>query len=517
MMNQINMPIKNIIKIKLLFILLFSVTTVFPNNELENKKKSVDSIEIEIDQLEEDLKQQIEQQKKSEGKIDNLKLEIRKEKKERIKKGQKKERAQSNLVRSNYILDSLKKELKNTEIDKTKTDVFIKTIKDSLSAINQIVKFNQNELDKTKINIQRAIVEHTIIEQPTEVEFLIESNTWYDFIVKTTIYDMLLTEQKKDFNKLLNQKNKIDLKLVELNQRESDYNKNIETLQSLGNILNNRINIQKQNIKELQTTYTEIVEDYNVQQAIVTNLSDSLEMITEDKQKLIKEKQKIEYEIKVRQESRDKIKKEIEKLIKVKKEFTGKSIKDLKGQLPWPTNGSIITNFGKNINPETNIIINSDGIDIKPQMNKQEEIQYLAKQINPKSPNRNLVKRFQKLTMGLNQNDKGYGVFGPKTTAMWKKYNKLEQIISEQPIFSIHDGIIENVNFINPIIGVVVIIRHDNNYFSVYSGNIDIFVMEGASVNVGDKIGSINKEHILSFQLWHNNTPINPKQWISKK
>ena len=55
------MPIKNIIKIKLLFILSFLVTTLFPNNELENKKKSVESIETEIHQLEEDLNQQIEQ------------------------------------------------------------------------------------------------------------------------------------------------------------------------------------------------------------------------------------------------------------------------------------------------------------------------------------------------------------------------------------------------------------------------------------------------------------------------
>ena len=160
---------------------------------MENKK-SIELREIPpfkllsqeaFNQLEKDLKKQVEQQQKTEGKIDNLKLEIRKERKEKIKKGQKKERAQSNLVRSNYILDSLKKELKNTETDKAKTDVFIKAIKDSLSSINQIVEFNQKELDKTKINIQRAIVEHTIIEQPTEVEFLIESNTWYDFIVKT--------------------------------------------------------------------------------------------------------------------------------------------------------------------------------------------------------------------------------------------------------------------------------------------------------------------------------------------
>ena len=517
MMNQTNMSIKNIIKIKLLSILVLLVSTAFPNNELENKKKSVESIEVEIDQLEQDLKQKIEKEKKSEGKIDNLKSEIRKEKKEKIKKGQKKERTQNKLERSNYILDSLKKELKNTELDKNKTSIFVETIQDSILSINQIIEFNKEELDKTKLKIQKAILEYVTTEQPTEIEFLIESNSWYDFIVQTTIYDMLLAEQKNNFNKLLIQQNKIDLKLNQLNQQEISYNQNIETLKSLLNSLNNRISIQKQNIRELQTTYNEIVEEYNVQQAIVINLNDSLQIITADKQNLIKQKKKIEHEIKVRKESRNKIKKEIEKLIKIKKEFKGKSIKTLKGQLPWPTDGFIVTNFGKNVNPETNIIINSDGIDIQPQMSKEEEIQYLTKQINPKNPNINLVKRFQKLTMDLSENDRGYGVFGPKTTAMWKKYNNLEQTISEQAIFAIHDGIIENVNFINPIIGVVVIIRHDNNYFSVYSGNIDIFVMEGSSVSVGDKIGSINKDNILSFQLWENSAPINPKQWFIKK
>ena len=32
---------------------------------------------------------------------------------------------------------------------------------------------------------------------------------------------------------------------------------------------------------------------------------------------------------------------------------------------------------------------------------------------------------------------------------------------SEQPIFSIYDGLVESINFINPIVGVVIIIRHD--------------------------------------------------------
>ena len=177
----------------------------------------------------------------------------------------------------------------------------------------------------------------------------------------------------------------------------------------------------------------------------------------------------------------------------------------------------MITKFGKNINPETNVTINYDVIEIQPRMNEQEQIQYLVKQINPKNPNKKIVQKFQTLTMNLKQGDRGYGVFGPKTTAMWKQYNKMNWKISEQAIFAVHDGIIESVSFINPIVGVVVIIRHDNNYFSVYIGNIEILVLEGTFVNGGDKIGNINKQNILSFQLWDNKTPINPERWFIKK
>ena len=67
------------------------------------------------------------------------------------------------------------------------------------------------------------------------------------------------------------------------------------------------------------------------------------------------------------------------------------------------------------------------------------------------------------------------------------------------------------------MVGIVVIIRHDNNYFSVYSGNIDVYVMEGARIKGRDKIGSIKKHNLLSFQLWNNNTPINPREWFIKK
>ena len=150
-------------------------------------------------------------------------------------------------------------------------------------------------------------------------------------------------------------------------------------------------------------------------------------------------------------------------------------------------------------------------------MTDEEIIISLAKQINPNNPNKSIVKKFQSKTMNLKNGDRGFGVFGPQTTKMWKKYNKMIITSEFESIYAIHDGIIENINFINPIVGVVIIIRHDDDYFSVYNGNIEVSVMKGNIVKPGQKIGSINKQNILSFQLWNNNTPINPEKWLIKK
>ena len=71
--------------------------------------------------------------------------------------------------------------------------------------------------------------------------------------------------------------------------------------------------------------------------------------------------------------------------------------------------------------------------------------------------------------------------------------------------------------FVNPIVGVVIIINHGEEYFSVYNGNIEISRMENDFVKSGMQIGTIKKPNILSFQMWENKKPINPEKWLKKK
>ena len=61
------------------------------------------------------------------------------------------------------------------------------------------------------------------------------------------------------------------------------------------------------------------------------------------------------------------------------------------------------------------------------------------------------------------------------------------------------------------------IIRDNLSQSAIYNGNIEVSVMKGAQVKPGQEIGSIKKQNILSFQLWKNNTPINPEKWLIKK
>ena len=549
MMNQIKMYIKIFIKIKfLIFIILYSSITLAEstsNHSIEKKKKSFESIDLEIKNLETDLENQIKNQKDSKNKIIKLKSEIENKKLGQIHKKRKKESKEEYLIKSNEILDSLinnlndnKEKQKRIEIivenineEKQSIELKIQNIDNNIIQINQKMDFTLDSLYRINAKIKNILLETLDFEIPTEIEFLIESNSWDNFVLQNTLYELLIDNEKQNLNNLLDAKNIINIQYAEdslmknnliinnkdLNEEKLFYENKLNDFNNYKISINELIIEKEKFIIIIKREYDEIANQLNEQNKEIKELTDSLNHIERIKDNANENQKKIKNEIIIKKEARKLISIEIEKLIQTNKRFDGKKIYELKGNLPWPTEGEIITNFGKNRNPETGVTINYDLIEIKPIMNKDEEIQYLVKQINPNNPNKKLVRKFQNLTMNMKKGDRGYGNFGPKTTAMWKKYNNISFAISEQPIFSIHDGIIESVSFINPMVGIVVIIRHDNNYFSVYSGNIDVYVMEGAHIKGRAKIGAIKRHNLLSFQLWNNNTPIDPREWFIKK
>ena len=59
----------------------------------------------------------------------------------------------------------------------------------------------------------------------------------------------------------------------------------------------------------------------------------------------------------------------------------------------------------------------------------------IALLIDPSNPDSNKVKIFQKTYMGMLDGDRGYGTFGPKTTAKWKEvvYNNYGSVSFKEP------------------------------------------------------------------------------------
>ena len=548
MMNIIVLSIKNIIKTNFaLSTIMLSVLFCqeYSNDSIDKKQKSLNEIDSEIISLENKLKSEINNAAESEQKIQFINDNIKKERVNISEKRYEKEQKQKLLDNATLILDSLDLDLRNIKDSKSdvekiinklnisnkEIDYKIKVINDSIKIVNQKISNTSNDLDIVKQKTKRIVIETLAIKSPSEIEFMLESENWDMFIINSNLYESLIESQKNSFDELIKKYENISKQLIQdslmkqdlyldknnLIGKLNDYKKQLKNFNTYKSKLDILIDEKKEFANLLKKEFEQIGLDLNDSKDKILSLEQDLEQLTKKNNSSIETQEKIKSQIAIKQKARESIRTEILKLIENAKKYDGLDFIKLKGQLPWPIDGKIITKFGKHTNPDTKVVINYDLIEIQPNMSKEEKIILLAKQINPSSPNKAIVKQFQNMTMNLKSGDRGYGVFGPQTTKKWKQYNKMQLLKEDEPVYAIYNGIVESINFVNPIVGVVIIINHGNDYFSVYNGNIEVSVMEGSEIKTSQKIGSIEKKNVLSFQLWKNNTPINPEKWFMKK
>ena len=541
MINQMNIYIKNIMKTKTIIILVLNIMLAqnLVDSSIDNKQHSLDEIQIEIETLEDDLKKQIQTQKGTDEKLKEIKTKIIDEN-NKLSKNQTQEKYQAQLLKNiNYIIDSLKKNSSITQNEKNKITLLIKEIKiNNELATNQILILNENLIDikntidstsdtltKVKKTIKNIIQETIFINPPSDIEFVMEASTWDNFILYKVVYDMKVDKKKELMKGLLEKQEKMysqynqNLKLQNtMIKTKQELNKELEKYKELEIRLKDDLTIIEQILKEKELIYTQIVKEYKI---INTNLNvsqNTIDVLKKEKKNIqnIKkiaddEKQRIETELILKKESRDKVEKEIKKLLLKYSEYKGSDIVHLKNKLPWPIKGDLITPFGVNISP-TGTKFDYTYIEIVGN-----KVLYLVNEINPQNPNKDLVKQFQRITMKLTKGDTGYGVFGPQTTQKWKEYNEINLIKQKKSITAIHDGKVEKIKFMDPITGVLIIIRHNNQTLSTYSGHIDLIVAENDIILSGQKIGLIKEKNKLAFTLLVNGKIVNPTNWLVKK
>ena len=132
---------------------------------------------------------------------------------------------------------------------------------------------------------------------------------------------------------------------------------------------------------------------------------------------------------------------------------------ELKGKLPWPIDGKVISRFGTYHNPVLKTVTENTGIDIR----------------------------------------------GSEGTE----------------VRSIYDGIVTTVTYIRGY-GYTVILDHGDSFYSVYTHVTEVEVEENSYVNARDIIAHVGDSGSLEgaklhFEIWGNKDKLNPELWLRKR
>ncbi len=129
----------------------------------------------------------------------------------------------------------------------------------------------------------------------------------------------------------------------------------------------------------------------------------------------------------------------------------------LRGKLSWPTPGTVVSHFGRQKHPELNTITENLGIEIKAKLGA--------------------------------------------------------------PVRVVDDGQVQTITWQRGR-GNIVIISHDDGYYTVYTHLAEIEVNLQQEVKQGQVIGTVGDSGsingpILHFQIWKNTSNLNPEDWLT--
>ncbi|MDR0956278.1 MAG: peptidoglycan DD-metalloendopeptidase family protein [Endomicrobium sp.] len=347
-------------------------------------------------------------------------------------------------LKSRQQLLEIKKSIKNKEQEKNKLILQERIVKRELKSVNDGIRRTEKKLKKCLLDIETA---QKSLEKFSKI---------YNFTLSKSsdLSKAILTEMRL-FNKMtfifLYEQNPIEYKL---HQKSLEYKKvNFESVKK-------EIAISAQNIKKWEKSKKYFL---NLQQR-ENKFVNKHKSIVKEKNELLKttlyKRFATEQEIKVLNNNARALESLINKINeKNKQNITARgSINRVKRKksLPWPVEGKVILNFGKNKHSELNTYIISNGIKIA-------------------TTDFSSVKAV----------DAGVVVF----TGHFRSYGK------------------------------VIIIDHKNSVFSVYGFLNRIFVKEEQKVLKNFIIAELGsgKNSVLYFEISENDVPDNPILWLQEK
>ena len=355
-------------------------------------------------------------------------------------------------------IEELSSKLRKANINETTTSKRITNLDEEIALVNKLIQSlkkeetsNRNKVNvlkdriKTKedeLELLRTRYEQRIINtyqkgRVSDLEKVLSSTSWRQAVYRTQYLKIISSiEQKmtKDIENILLAINKDKLKLESLLRQSISLKRDKQK---------QMISLRKMRIKR-EKELNRIRQDKSALANYMQEKSAGVKQLESIIKKVLEDKARFEREERIRQQQQA---------------LKTKQFSLLKGQLPWPSEGRVISKFGKQWNSRLKTTTDNPGIDIKGQ---------------PGSPIRSTM-----------------------------------------------SGVVTTITYIRGY-GTTVIIDHGGGFYTVYSHVTNIQTQVDSEVRSGDVIaymgdsGSVNGSK-LHFEVWGKGQKLDPEKWLIKK
>jgi septal ring factor EnvC (AmiA/AmiB activator) len=358
-------------------------------------------------------------QSRSEKKLSEIQKEI-KSKKQLVEESIKREKSLSEQI------DDINRSIEQKSQELETYDKSISHTKSEIDTLSKEISLIKGKMDSRRRHLKERL--RTLYKQQHggHALILISATDYQDLITKSKYISLLAYYDTRAIKK---------------------YNADID-----------EINSKKQQLEALDEQLRS-----NKELARKTRKTLEIDLVKKDKLLAMIRSKRISYEKKIQEleESSKKLQKMIKrmKMKKLPKSITGKGFKASKGRLPWPVKGRIVIPFGEYKDPDFNLTVFKNGIEIKP-----------VKGEKPKA------------------------VAGGRVvySDWFKGY------------------------------GMLLIIDHGSGYHSLYGNLTEIFLNTGDIIEGGSVVGTIGNSRLLDyptlyFEIRYKGKPVNPEKWLKRK